>query len=173
MSAADPSFYGLGFDFGTSGARLNVVDSADLSVIYAGEFKYSEQRADVWLNAMETLLEQVPPELRQRTERIAVSGTSASVLVVDGNTGAVTRGPRMYDFSATGAPGGDEAMRTIAAHAPAGHTVRSSTSTLPKVRCHARPPRPACPSRAPSSARRGAAPLSEQRGYAVGGGGGA
>jgi hypothetical protein len=39
----------------------------------------------------------------------------------------------MYDFSAAGAPRGDEAMRAIAELAPAGHTVRSSTSTLPKV----------------------------------------
>jgi hypothetical protein len=130
--SAEP-FYGVGFDFGTSGARLNVVNSADLSVVHSDEIKYSEQKANIWLDALNELLSAVPPNLRQRTERIAVSGTSASVLTIDAGTGAVTRGPRMYDFSAATAPCGDEAMRIIAAHAPAGHTVRSSTSTLPKV----------------------------------------
>jgi len=35
--------FGLGFDFGTSGARINVVDADSLEVVHEGACAYSEQ----------------------------------------------------------------------------------------------------------------------------------
>jgi hypothetical protein len=147
---------GLGFDFGTSGARINVVDADTLKVVHEGAYAYSEQvrasfhsgagawrksgprapnaaraaqTADVWLAAMEELFAGIPAATKSKIARVAVSGTSASSLIVDARDGAtVTRGPRMYDFSV--AP---PALDAIARAAPEGHTVRSSTSALAKL----------------------------------------
>jgi len=120
--------FGLGFDFGTSGARINVVDADSLEVVHEGACSYSEQTAAVWVAAMEELLLGIPAATRRKVARIAVSGTSASCLILDSRTGAPTRGPRMYDYSVP-----PPALTTIGAFAPEGHTVRSSTSALAKL----------------------------------------
>lgn len=86
---------------------------------------------------MHSLLESLSADDRKRVARIAVSGTSGSVLLCDGATGeASSRGCRMYDFSVTKqAPGGsgDQAMDLLKEAAPAGHTACSPTSALAKV----------------------------------------
>jgi len=122
------SSYGLGFDFGTSGARINVVEEERLKVVYEASCSYSEQSPQVWVDALETLTSNIPEELRRSIRRISVSGTSASVMMYDRRGRRVTRGPRMYDYSASAASVG-----VVAAFAPQGHTVRSPTSTLPKL----------------------------------------
>ena len=48
--------FGAGFDFGTSGVRLNVIDAGSLDVVHAGELKYQTQEAKVWQDAMDALL---------------------------------------------------------------------------------------------------------------------
>uniref|UniRef100_A0A7S1HBX3 Carbohydrate kinase FGGY C-terminal domain-containing protein n=3 Tax=Hemiselmis andersenii TaxID=464988 RepID=A0A7S1HBX3_HEMAN len=125
--------HGLGFDFGTSGVRINVVSSTTLEVVHADSRAYSEQSADVWSNAMDELLLAIPEKIRSDIDRISVSGTSASVLLA--TPSGASRGPRMYDFSVVGAPKGEEAMAMIKREAPAGHCVRSATSSLAKVLC--------------------------------------
>lgn len=120
--------FGLGFDFGTSGARINVVDADSLEVVHEGACAYSEQTAAIWVSAMKELLSGVPSATRGKVARIAVSGTSASSLILDARTGTPTRGPRMYDFSVP-----PPALAAIGKFAPEGHTVRSSTSALAKL----------------------------------------
>ena len=124
---------GIGFDFGTSGARINLVDAQSLGVVFAADVQYEQQSTQVWTDALCQLLDQIPSELRDRVKRISVSGTSASVVVVDRSSRKSTRGPRMYDFSAVDAPGGLSAIDAISRFAPNSHTVRSSTSTLAKI----------------------------------------
>jgi hypothetical protein len=93
---------GLGFDFGTSGARICVVDGgAAQEIVHEASVPYAEQSPDVWVSAMETLLDGIPAPVRARIISVAVSGTSSSVMLVDSSTGKVSRGPRMYDFAAS------------------------------------------------------------------------
>ena len=136
----------VGFDFGTSGVRCAVIDGAGVLVCSPegygwGERERSQEAAD-WVEALESQLDVIPADARARIERIAVSGTSSSMLLVDGATGEPSpkRGrPRMYDFSvakqATGTSG-DEALTLVRACAPEGHTVRSATSALSKLLAH-------------------------------------
>jgi sugar (pentulose or hexulose) kinase len=128
MAAETHSACGLGFDFGTSGARICVVDGISKEILHEASVPYSEQRADVWVAAMNTLLEGIPTAMRARITSVAVSGTSASVMLVDSRTGSVSRDARMYDYAAS-----KEAVALASAAAPEGHTVRSATSTLAKV----------------------------------------
>ena len=65
--------FGLGFDFGTSGARINVVDADSLEVVHEGACSYSEQTAAVWVAAMEELLLGIPAATRRKVTRIAVN----------------------------------------------------------------------------------------------------
>ena len=119
---------GLGFDFGTSGARICVVDGSGKEIVHEGSVAYSEQSPDVWVAAMHKLLDGIPAATRARISSVAVSGTSSSVMLVDADSGKVTRGPRMYDFAAS-----SEAVALASNAAPEGHTVRSATSTLAKI----------------------------------------
>ena len=136
-----PGELALGFDFGTSGARCALVDYAGQLVCSPPPFPWGErerlQTAADWTAALHALLDSVPVEQRQRVARIAVSGTSGSVLLCDSASGeASSRGCRMYDFSVTQqAPDGtgDRAMAMLKAAAPDGHTACSPTSALAKV----------------------------------------
>ena len=136
----------LGFDFGTSGVRCAVVDAAGKVIAsppgYAwGEANERSQEASDWETALFSQLDALPADTRARVQRIAVSGTSGSMLLVTGEDGssapAPERGsPRMYDFSvkkqAAGASG-EAALALVDKCAPEGHTVRSATSALAKL----------------------------------------
>jgi sugar (pentulose or hexulose) kinase len=94
------------------------------------------QEASDWEAALHNQLMAVPREVLQRVERIAVSGTSGSVLLVDEQGSPVSgRGrPRMYDFSvAKQATGGTAALELLRQHAPDSHAVQSATSALAKL----------------------------------------
>lgn len=128
----------LGFDFGTSGARCVVVDWQGELVCSPPPYPWGEserhQTGGAWLCAMHALLESVPPTTRRHIARIAVSGTSSSVILCDSDGAPLARPPRMYDFNVRRqAPRGEEAMALICAQAPPDHTVRSPTSALAKV----------------------------------------
>lgn len=144
LGSLEGDAYALGFDFGTSGVRCCVVDARGQVVASPGGYAWStagerQQEANDWVSALHAQLDALPAEVRKRVTRIAVSGTSSSMLLVDGDTSepAKNRGrPRMYDFSvkkqASGASG-EDALALISACAPEGHTVRSATSTLAKL----------------------------------------
>ena len=140
LSGADE--FALGFDFGTSSARCVVIDGTGAVRCEPEPYPWGErertQRAVDWADALDSLLRSIPADVRGRLQRIAVSGTSGSVLLVDdsGEAAAGRGDPRMYDFSvAKQAPGGSgaAALELLAAAAPAGHTARSATSALAKV----------------------------------------
>ena len=124
----------LGFDFGTSGARCAVVDASGAVVCEPAAYAWGSdqertQTAEAWVDALHSLLDALPAELCVRVRRIAVSGTSSSVVLCDRRDGTPAAGrglPRMYDFSVSkqaAAGAGDAALQLIGEHAPAKHTV--------------------------------------------------
>ncbi|CAM9895778.1 unnamed protein product, partial [Phaeothamnion confervicola] len=128
-----------GLDFGTSGCRINVVDSETRTVTHEGAVSWASGDSSspaAWIDALETLIAQVPTELRQRLTRICVSGTSASCLLLDAATNAVTRGPRMYNCNVVSElppEVGAAALDDLRRIAPPAHTTLSGTSALAKL----------------------------------------
>jgi len=122
MATAVPKFF-VGFDLGTSGARISIVENNSNKIKINCNIKddeddhndlpqYNEVHSDSvqyssyddpksWLLAIESLLQNSPSYLLQATKAICVSGTSASCLLVDTHTGKVTRQPKMYDYDIT------------------------------------------------------------------------
>ena len=134
----------LGFDFGTSGVRCAVINAAGDIVASPAGYAWGadserSQEAHDWEMALFAQLDALPAEARSRVHRIAVSGTSGSMLLVEGQgsgTPAKARGsPRMYDFSVAKQAGasGAAALALLQRCAPDGHTTRSATSALAKL----------------------------------------
>lgn len=71
----------LGLDFGTSGARAVVIDSAGTELAARRHDFRGEVSAPLWRTALFELIGQIPFALRQGLRAIAVDGTSASVLL--------------------------------------------------------------------------------------------
>jgi sugar (pentulose or hexulose) kinase len=113
----------IGFDLGTSGARISVIqdsgisppedDASSLSAsqspppfqeVYTQAIPWEGGAYDdprVWMDAVTTLLSGAAvglPSALDAVVSICVSGTSASCLLVDGNNSEVTRAPRMYNY---------------------------------------------------------------------------
>lgn len=138
----------VGFDLGTSGARISIIQQSDSSknkyqelhsesVSWSDEKRYDDPEA--WMGAIALLLEGSADYLPSVTS-ICISGTSASCLLIDrGNAGTVTRNPRMYDFDvlrgddSVDSIHGVRALARLEAFAPAQHTTRSPTSSLAKL----------------------------------------
>jgi len=119
----------LGLDFGTSGARVAVVNPAR-DVVFQAHNSYSSGQAAVpleWSRCLESLLAAVPLALRQRVGAMACDGTSSTVLLCSDQGAPLVR-PLMY-----GDARGAAMVPTIALAAPRHHPVLSATSTLAKV----------------------------------------
>ena len=128
-SALNPGV-ALGVDLGTSGVRVAVVEkqtNGGVAVLEEASAAWSDaegRQPKVWLSKLRETLQSCT-EL-SKVERVAVSGTSGSCLLVDADTGRVTRGPLMYNDAVEPSP-------LIDAAAPAGHCTRSATSALAKL----------------------------------------
>ena len=136
----------LGFDFGTSGARVVAVDASGQQVDEASVRWPSEHDAadpSAWRAAVDDLLFALPLSLRAAVGRVCVGGTSATCLLVDGASGEPSRGDapvRLYNWSVDkdGAQQlGDElvgeARCLLDTACPPGHTARAGTSALAKL----------------------------------------
>jgi sugar (pentulose or hexulose) kinase len=79
------NFY-LGIDFGTSGARAIVIDSQEKSY-WQTEKSFnnlsSNNLAIIWQKTLFELIEQIPSQIRQNINAIAIDGTSSTVLLCD------------------------------------------------------------------------------------------
>ena len=129
--------YFIGFDLGTSGARISVVQEDKLDEVFADSIRWEAyDDPSSWEDAVYTLLRNAKDALGtlQLVRSICVSGTSASCLMVDA-TGKVTRQPRMYDYDvvANNPIVGHEALQLLAKYAPLQHTTRAKTSSLIKL----------------------------------------
>jgi len=131
-----------GFDLGTSGARLSVIEACSStgsqvreifsdSILWDGAYDDS----DAWLSAVRHLLRSAQASVDMLSiSAICVSGTSASCLLVDG-AGDMTRSPRMYDYDVVASlpEYGAKAKTFLDKYAPPKHTARANTASFPKL----------------------------------------
>ena len=73
------SFYG-GLDFGTSGARISIIDF-NKKLVYSNSvpYLYSFKNPNSWINSCEKLLDNIPIEVKSNLNKLAISGTSGTL----------------------------------------------------------------------------------------------
>ncbi len=113
----------LGIDFGTSGARLVAIDT-DCNVLWWGT---RDLRDREWREMLFSLIQTVPIAVKTRVKRIAIDGTSSTVLLCDSN-GQLVGQPILYSDDR-----GRAVLDQLRSLAPAGHPVISATSSLAKL----------------------------------------
>ncbi|MEM9137384.1 MAG: FGGY-family carbohydrate kinase [Cyanobacteria bacterium P01_F01_bin.42] len=118
----------VGIDFGTSGARLMVIDARkhirfETAIAFASEDATSPK---VWRDSLFNLLGAIPPRLKTTVERIAIDGTSATVMICDPD-GSPLAPPQMYCDR-----GRPEVLEQLGQIAPSNHIVLSLSSSLCK-----------------------------------------
>ncbi|HEY9750760.1 MAG TPA: FGGY-family carbohydrate kinase [Allocoleopsis sp.] len=120
----------LGLDFGTSGARAIAIDA--MGTVHAqASYDYGVTAAKDWVTSWQTalfaLIEKIPSELRQAIARIAIDGTSSTVLICN-SSGRLIDEPLLYNDGR-----GAAVLEMLQAIAPANHSVISATSSLAKL----------------------------------------
>lgn len=123
--------YFAGLDFGTSGARIAVTDTAS-QIVAEGKVAYENEGNDrsldqIWLTALEQLLQGLSPGVRGDLSAIALNGTSATVLLCN-EVGQPLTAPLLYNDNR-----GQAHQAQLAAIAPAGSPALSATSSLVKL----------------------------------------
>jgi D-ribulokinase len=121
--------YYLGLDFGTSGARSMVIDRAG-NLCHEARVGYPGDRLadpNAWRFVLFELLSQLPLELAQNLCRIAIDGTSGTMLLADREGQPV--GEALLYNDDRGADWVDRLRPLV----PEGHGVLNSTSTLVKL----------------------------------------
>ena len=119
----------LGIDFGTSGARAVVIDSAG-NIQAEAQYPFEAtgtNTATSWQTALCTLIEQIPQERRREIRAIAIDGTSSTVLLCDARGQPIDE-PILYNDGR-----GVAVIERLKAIAPPNHTVLSATSSLAKL----------------------------------------
>ncbi|EFJ28318.1 hypothetical protein SELMODRAFT_146969 [Selaginella moellendorffii] len=118
-----------GFDFGTSGARVVVIDKEG-EILAERKRQYPAENpaaASGWKATLFALLEEIPVAFRARVGSICLDGTSATTMIVDRNTGELLSRPVLYNESCS------QSLPFVHQIAPANHTVLTGTSTLCKM----------------------------------------
>jgi D-ribulokinase len=113
----------IGIDFGTSGARLVAIDT-DCNVLW---WVNKNLLDGGWRETLFTLIQSVPIEIRARVHRIAIDGTSSTVLLCN-DRGQLVGAPILYYDDR-----GKAVLEQIRSIAPIGHPVISATSSLAKL----------------------------------------
>lgn len=120
--------YFLGIDFGTSGARGIIIDQAEIII---QEVKYSFNSADnnpqVWQEILEQILHDLELEIKTNLARIAINGTSATVLLCDAQ-GKPINSAILYNDDR-----GMEVLKKVKQILPNFPVVLSATSSLCKL----------------------------------------
>ncbi|ACK66641.1 carbohydrate kinase FGGY [Rippkaea orientalis PCC 8801] len=122
-------FY-LGIDFGTSGARAIVIDQQENILVEVDanfSSKVSPKLAQNWQETLYDLLLQIPLEIRQEIEAIAINGTSATVLLCDAEGNPIDE-PIWYDDKR-----GVDILDNLKKVVPVNHLVCTATSSLAKL----------------------------------------
>ncbi|MCM1983348.1 FGGY-family carbohydrate kinase [Lyngbya confervoides] len=122
--------YYLGIDFGTSGARSAVIDETD-QLCWQQSIPFPSPMASGpaqrWRTTLFQLIQAIPPRYKAAIARIAINGTSATVLLCD-ETGTPLTEPLMYSDRCP-----PDSLAPLANIAPAGHLVLSPSSSLAKL----------------------------------------
>jgi len=77
------NFYG-GLDFGTSGARISIIN-LDKKLVYSNSvpYLYSFKNPNSWINSCENLLVNLPIEVKINLNKLAISGTSGTLTALN------------------------------------------------------------------------------------------
>lgn len=119
----------LGIDFGTSGARAIAIDQQG-QIIAQSKCTFSTDDVTsptAWKQMLWQLLDSIDENTRNRLDRIAINGTSATVLLCDRHSLPLTRALLYNDKSAR------SALETVQSVAPAASPTLSATSSLVKA----------------------------------------
>jgi D-ribulokinase len=119
-------YLSLGVDFGTSGARA-IALTPDGEIAAQTSESYTLNLAQTWVETLWRLLQNLPIAVRRRIDRIAINGTSSTVLLCD-RAGVPITEALLYNDAR-----GASVLERIRAIAPSQHTVISATSTLAKL----------------------------------------
>jgi len=73
------NFYG-GLDFGTSGARISIIN-LDKKLVFSNSvpYSYSFKNPNSWINSCENLLDSLPIDVKINLNKLAISGTSGTL----------------------------------------------------------------------------------------------
>lgn len=152
----------IGFDLGTSGARISIVEKQSAPSDSKSKWDYVELFAaalswdDIlhfddaydWRSAVDALLmraKEDAPDVMARVKSMCVSGTSATCLLLEKGTLDVSRTARMYNFDVlTNSEGGkkkgkagkssaERVLELIDEYVPEKHTARATTGSLAKL----------------------------------------
>ncbi|MGB6017084.1 MAG: FGGY family carbohydrate kinase, partial [Nodosilinea sp.] len=116
----------LGIDFGTSGVRAAAVDP-QRHLCWQHRQGYPDLPApEGWRQALVNLLEALPEAIAPQIGRIAIDGTSGTVVLCD-RTGSALTPPLLYNHPCP------ESLATVNAIAPAHSPAASATSSLAKL----------------------------------------
>jgi D-ribulokinase len=113
----------LGIDFGTSGARLVAIDT-DRNVLWWRTRAMVDGR---WQETLFDLIRSIPVEIAAQVSKIAIDGTSSTVVSCDAR-GQIIGVPLVYNDSRSSV-----VLERVREIAPANHTVISATSSLAKL----------------------------------------
>lgn len=120
----------LGIDFGTSGVRAIAINPAN-QVIAQSRYPFESTQAAAapsgWQEALWTVVSALDRSVRSQIARIAINGTSGTVLLCDEATGPVTPALMYSDDRAR------SVLAKIAKVAPASSPALSATSSLAKA----------------------------------------
>lgn len=121
----------LGLDFGTSGARVTIINGAG-KVVAGAKSGYGADAEKDWASEWERvlfeLLSSLPESARQQVVSLAIDGTSATTMLLDANSGDMLAPAKLYNEAQ-----GADAVLAAKAIAPPAHTAIASTSTLCKL----------------------------------------
>jgi D-ribulokinase len=119
----------LGIDFGTSGARAIAINT-NRQIQAETHIRFEQSPPDLanhWRTTLFQLIRQIPLDVRQKIQAIAIDGTSSTVLLCD-QQGIPLDAPILYhDDRATAV------LPQVKAIAPSNHLVISATSSLAKL----------------------------------------
>ena len=118
--------YFAGLDFGTSGARISVIDTAS-HVRFSAHADYQLSSPASWRAALIQLISQIPLDQKAALNSIAICGTSATVILTDA-AGAAISSPLIYS-DARAAPEAE----WLRAFAPPNSVTLSPSSSLAKL----------------------------------------
>jgi len=117
----------LGIDFGTSGARAIALDPSN-QIVAESRHVFTPSQVDnpiAWRSVLYQLIKAIPQ--RSRLHRIAINGTSATVLLCDAKQNPLTPALLYNDTRAR------SALTLVEQTAPAGSATLSATSSLTKA----------------------------------------
>jgi D-ribulokinase len=123
----------LGIDFGTSGARLIAIDN-DRNIRWSDSTGYASQKTVQWSIALFALLKKMPIDLKTQVTRIALDGTSGTVLLCDA-LGQPVAEPLMYNDDRA-----QSVLSRVKLIAPVGDATIGATSGLAKLYWYAQQP---------------------------------